>query len=376
MFCCMPREEVMRMKSDSKIWNYLCYAGLEKNEYLTIKKQIGENNLKMLLFGDAVFLFAMIISALINPVNKLLLFSHTSTGWLYSDELLYIGSGLCSLLLLLAALVGKHRQWPRMPLVYLYSLLLYLYAICMGMRDPSSQATTIMVFMVLLPTIFVVVPWKQLLACLLLEICFILLAWTYKTPAIAVTDSWNSIFFGIVGLISGFYFDRVMLFVQLEAAKTKFLSENDLLTGIKNRNYYQDRIEQLVRPATSTVTYVFCDVNGLHETNNTLGHEAGDRMLIALANELSRSFGRDLSFRFGGDEFLAVALDESAEEVRRKCDQLLENLEKQGYHISLGIARQGVDQLEINQLLFQADKAMRKAKEEYYKDTEYDRRAR
>lgn len=366
----------MRMKSSSKIWNYLCYAGLKENEYLIIKKQIGENNLKMLLFGDAVFLFAMIISALINPVKGIPSFSQTSTGWFYSDELLYIVSGLCSLLLLLAALAVKHRQWPQMPLVYLYSLLLYLYAICMGMRDPSSQATTIMVFMVLLPTMFVVAPWKQLLACVLLEIGFNLLVWVYKTPAIAVTDSWNSVFFGIVGVISGYYFDRVMLFGQLEAAKTKFLSENDLLTGIKNRNYYQDRIEQLVRPATSTVSYVFCDVNGLHETNNTLGHEAGDRMLIALANELSRYFSRDLSFRFGGDEFLAVALDESAEEVRKKCDQLLENLEKQGYYISLGIARQRVDQLETNQLLFQADKAMRKAKEEYYKDTEHDRRAR
>lgn len=376
MFCCMPREEVTKMKSDSKIWNYLCYAGLKENEYLTIKKQIGESNLKMLLFGDAVFLFAMVISALIDPINKLLLLSHTFTGWFYSDELLYIISGICSLLLLLVALAVKHRQWSKMPLIYLYSLLLYAYAICMGMRDPSSQATTIMVFMVLLPTMFVVAPWKQLLTFVLLEICFILLAWAYKTPAIAVTDSWNSVFFGIVGVISGYYFDRVMLFGQLEAAKTKFLSENDLLTGIKNRNYYQDRIGQLVRPATNTVSYVFCDVNGLHETNNALGHEAGDRMLIALADQLSQFFGRDLSFRFGGDEFLAVALDEPDKEVRRKCDQLLENLEKQGYHISLGIARQRVDQLKLNQLLFQADKAMRKAKEEYYKDTEHDRRAR
>jgi hypothetical protein len=162
-----------------------------------------------------------------------------------------------------------------------------------------------MVFMVLLPTMFVLAPWKQLVAILLLVIIFNLLAWEYKTPASYTADSWNSVFFGTVGVISGFYFDRVML--------------------------------------------------------------------IALANELVRYFGHELSFRFGGDEFLAVALDESLPEVEKKCDQFLENLQKQGYQVSLGISQQRVDH---KQLLFEADKAMRQAKAAYYQDTEHDRRAR
>ena len=151
---------------------------------------------------------------------------------------------------------------------------------------------------------FVLAPWKQLVA----VIIFNLLAWEYKTPASYTADSWNSVFLDTVGVISGFYFDRVML--------------------------------------------------------------------IALANELVRYFGHELSFRFGGDEFLAVALDESLPEVEQKCDQLLENLQKQGYQVSLGISQQRVDQLELKQLLFEADKAMRQAKEAYYQDTEHDRQAR
>ncbi len=296
------------MKSHSKIWNYLCYAGLEENEYLAVKERVNRSNLKILLFREGIFLLAMIVSALIDSIKELLPFSNTFSGWFYSGEVLYVSTGISSLLLVLLTLLAKFRNWPTWPLVWLFSLLLSVYAIWTTLQNPSSQATTVMVFMVLLPTMFVLAPWKQLVAILLLVIIFNLLAWEYKTPASYTADSWNSVFFGTVGVISGFYFDRVML--------------------------------------------------------------------IALANELVRYFGHELSFRFGGDEFLAVASDESLPEVEKKCDQLLENLQKQGFHVSLGISQQRVDQLELKQLLFEADKAMRQAKAAYYQDTEYDRRAR
>ncbi|MFK3588407.1 hypothetical protein OCH80_08405 [Lactobacillus sp. 23-2] len=197
----------------------------------------------------------MIVSALLDSVKELLPFPNTFSGWFYSGEVLYVSAGISSLLLLLLTLLAKFRNWPTWPLVWLFSLLLSVYAIWTTLQNPSSQATTIMVFMVLLPTMFVLAPWKQLVAILLLVIIFNLLAWEYKTPTSYTADSWNSVFFGTVGVISGFYFDRVML--------------------------------------------------------------------IALANELVRYFGH---VRFGGDEFLAVALDESLPEVEKKCDQLLENL--------------------------------------------------
>lgn len=131
--------------------------------------------------------------------------------------------------------------------------------------------------------------------------------------------------------------ETLMVACGLDVEKSEFLSENDLVTGIRNRNYYQHEINNLLQAAQESVTYVFCDVNGLHETNNKFGHEAGDRMLIALASELAKSFGQDMSFRFGGDEFLAIALDERLDKVQAKSDQILSNLKKQCYHVSIGI---------------------------------------
>lgn len=64
-----------------------------------------------------------------------------------------------------------------------------------------------------------------------------------------------------------------------------------------------------------------------------------------------------MSFRFGGDEFLAIALNEPLDQVQEKCDRLLLNLQKQGYHVSLGIKQEKVDHFNVSDLLYQADKA-------------------
>ena len=186
---------------------------------------------------------------------------------------------------------------------------------------------------------------------------------------------------GLLGLNFGYLLkarvqEILIVACGLDVEKSEFLSENDFVTGIRNRNYYQHEINNLLQAAQESVTYVFCDVNRLHETNNKFGHEAGDRMLIALASELAKRFGQDMSFRFGGDEFLAIALDERLDKVQAKSDQILSNLKKQCYHVSIGIKQAKADHLNVSDLLYQADKAMRESKEEFYKKAESDRQAR
>lgn len=81
------------------------------------------------------------------------------------------------------------------------------------------------------------------------------------------------------------------------------------------------------------VTAIIC--GGLLGLN--FGYLLKARVLIALTSELAKSFGQDMSFRFGGDEFLAIALDERLDKVQAKSDQILSNLKKQCYHVSIGI---------------------------------------
>ena len=54
----------------------------------------------------------------------------------------------------------------------------------------------------------------------------------------------------------------------------------------------------------------FIDANGLHEMNNDRGHEAGDDMLRAIAEEIRNRFDSKHAYRLGGDEFVIFAVDE------------------------------------------------------------------
>ena len=72
---------------------------------------------------------------------------------------------------------------------------------------------------------------------------------------------------------------------------------------------------------SSTLSCVYLDVNGLHELNNTRGHAAGDEMLKTVAAKVRDIFGEEYSYRVGGDEFVAFAMDKSAEEMRRAHPQ-------------------------------------------------------
>lgn len=63
----------------------------------------------------------------------------------------------------------------------------------------------------------------------------------------------------------------------------KEMGENDLLTGLLNRNSYQKRILEYPKKYTESIACIYADANGLHELNNSQGHEAGDRMLQCVA---------------------------------------------------------------------------------------------
>ena len=85
----------------------------------------------------------------------------------------------------------------------------------------------------------------------------------------------------------------------------------DSLTGLQNKHAYvnvEARLNARIEngPAPDFLIAVF-DLNGLKKVNDTLGHHAGDRLIIAAANELLDLFPSGLVFRVGGDEFAAVA---------------------------------------------------------------------
>ncbi len=87
-------------------------------------------------------------------------------------------------------------------------------------------------------------------------------------------------------------------------------ARTDELTGLANRKEVLERLDQLLqsqRRSDRLVALAFCDLDHFKDINDSQGHEAGDTVLRAVAERISRCLRRDdLVARFGGDELLVV----------------------------------------------------------------------
>ena len=85
---------------------------------------------------------------------------------------------------------------------------------------------------------------------------------------------------------------------------------HDGLTGLANRVLFQNRLEHAARLAQSdgsTIGVLFVDLDDFKEVNDTLGHAAGDQLLIAVGQRIAHTVGpQDTAARMGGDEFAIV----------------------------------------------------------------------
>ena len=77
-----------------------------------------------------------------------------------------------------------------------------------------------------------------------------------------------------------------------------------MLTSLRNRNTYEQRLHDYASLKNCEIASVYVDVNGLHEINNTKGHAAGDQRLRYVGRTIQHEFGEMNSFRIGGDEFV------------------------------------------------------------------------
>lgn len=156
-----------------------------------------------------------------------------------------------------------------------------------------------------------------------------------------------------------------------------FLSHHDRLTGLANRELFQDRLEQAMARAErddNLIAVLFLDVDRFKSINDTLGHKVGDELLCIVAEKLGCCIRKvDTLARLGGDEFTIVleGCDNpfDAELVCRKVTAIFEEpVEIQGQEIfvtmSIGVTFYPTDATEMSSLLRNADTAMYRAKED------------
>ena len=170
-------------------------------------------------------------------------------------------------------------------------------------------------------------------------------------------------------------FSDITLIKQTEE-ELRQLAHYDPLTGLANRTLFTTLLEKAIVSAVrqqDVFAVIFLDLDRFKQVNDTLGHQAGDELLILVARRLEQCVrNADTVARLGGDEFTLI-LNEYSGEFNPEiiCQRVLESLEQpivieeQPVFISasLGIAVYPRDGMTIQELTKNADTAMYQAKE-------------
>lgn len=165
---------------------------------------------------------------------------------------------------------------------------------------------------------------------------------------------------------------------QRHEAKISFMAHHDLLTGLANRAFFAEKIEDAiarVKRYAEPFAVLVLDLDRFKNVNDTLGHPAGDRLLQEVAQRLKSALREtDVLTRLGGDEFAIIQSDEKnpREGAARLAARVVE-LISLPYNIngnvvsvgaSVGISLAPVDANESTDLLKMADLALYQAKGE------------
>jgi diguanylate cyclase (GGDEF)-like protein/PAS domain S-box-containing protein len=165
--------------------------------------------------------------------------------------------------------------------------------------------------------------------------------------------------------------------LKLSADRLNHLATHDSLTGLPNRQLFQNRLRQTLERASQNQEFVallFLDLDGFKLINDSQGHDVGDMLLKVVAQRLIGCLrGSDTVCRLGGDEFTVILpAIPSLQDAARVAEKILSTLSK-SFSISkrtivittsIGISLYPSDGSDPDTLLKEADSAMYRAKEQ------------
>jgi len=180
-----------------------------------------------------------------------------------------------------------------------------------------------------------------------------------------------------VATVTGLLAAALMTERARDAAELKHLAEHDPMTGLLNRRRFTEELQRWMdyngRYEVPGAVLVI-DIDNLKDVNDSLGHPAGDELIVRLAHALKRRLREtDVVARWGGDEFVALLPWASGERGRLAANALLEQLRSTGTEalggragdvsVSIGVvAFESRLDLTLDEILARADAMMYAAK--------------
>lgn len=159
---------------------------------------------------------------------------------------------------------------------------------------------------------------------------------------------------------------------QEKSNSFKSMANTDSLTGIRNKHAFSDAEEvlnhKIKEKEIDKLAIVVCDINGLKYVNDTQGHAAGDKLIIAACKVICEFFTHGAVYRIGGDEFAVIlqgrGYDEIDGVIRDMNRQMEENIKTGDVVVSLGYSTMKDNDEELHDMFERADQMMYERKKE------------
>lgn len=341
-----------------KLRKILWYAGMEPEEFEGCQADVAQDNCKKLR------LYLMIAAGFL-----LFCFCASCVVRILRPYRVYYGTGF----LVIAGLRIAYRLGPEKNhlflnwLMYATAAVLYVMGIAMSFVMPQWPSVEFVAFLLATPLMFTMPPIQHIANIAFFEGIFLLLAGKFETGDTLIADLFAVFVFGLLSCVLSTLMMRSNYEKFVAHQQLKELANYDLLTGVKNRNAFEEERATLKEKVTLSLGCLYVDANGLHSLNNTQGHEAGDQMLQSVALTMQELFGRQNCYRIGGDEFVAIVRNGQEGTVQNSALFLKKMMERKGYAVAVGTATRRVEELDLDELFRLAEKRMYTDKLEYYR---------
>ena len=345
------------------IRNYICYCGIEKEEFKAVKKDAYAANFELW----RVLHFVMDIA-----FGFLFIFSLCS-DFVKDNRFFYLGAFIYSLVATVFFFILNKKSILGQLIIYLSISVLFLFGCFITQNKPNAPAITFIALLLITPLFMIDKPYFMSLELIVASVVFTIWMYNVKEKTMWEADLMNTIIFTLVGImihviVNSFRIKEFVLIRQINKQK-----DTDELTGIKNKAALTNKINKFFKNNVNGKGLLFVlDVDYFKSINDTYGHDIGDVVLQELGQYLRQKFiNKEIVGRFGGDEFIIflrntddIALaDKLANEIVNETKEIIKlPTDEVKFSVSIGIAVYHGKEKNYSEIFKKADTALYKTK--------------
>lgn len=345
--------------------NYLCYCGIEKNEYNAIKKDAYVSN----------FRIWRILHCLMAVVFAFLLIDSVFNDLLLQNMVFYFAAFIYSIVITCVFFFMKEDSIIAQLLIYLSISFLFLFAAFITRNNSDFPATTFVVMLIISPMFMIDKPYFMAIELLAASVVFLVWMYNVKPYAVWQMDFVNIAVFSTVGFVIHTISNSIRIKEFVLTREINLQKDMDELTGLKNKGALTRDINKFMAdPSNNKGIFFILDIDRFKMINDTYGHDVGDSVIHQLGNFLNGYFTKGETVgRFGGDEFIFfvknVNDDDTAVKTARDIvtgvpEHIALPDKERKVNVSIGIAIYNGIEKNYSEIFKKADMALYCAKSE------------